>query len=675
VRFRELIDALYADGMRVFVQMGTGQLASVIDDVLRDRDHLAIAANTPTRSGCAQLSRVAAALWVEGAPVHVADEARPARPPRPPMRLDLGSPLVHLSRAALPVLAAPASTGELAELEQLAALAPAAGELAALLRETAAGALALLDPATVATTAPALPTATHGVLQVSVERMPFLLDHCFFKQREGWPELPDRCPVVPATTLLTEFMRAAEAAAPGRRAIAVREARFHKWIVAVPAVDIPLTVTPVDRDHVDVRLGDYARATIELGDAFPSAPPAPMVLDDSGARPAPITAQELYELRWMFHGPQFQAITALGPVGERHVSAVLTTPSAPGALLDNIGQVLGYWIVASFDRRAVVFPIGMERMTCHGEHPAPGTQLECRVVIRQLTETALVADAQLIADGRVWVDIEGWADHRFESHPETRPVELEPERRTLSSRRPGGWALLYERWRETGSRELFMRNHFGRAERDEYEAVAPRQRRSHLLGRIAVKDAVRHHLFDAGLDTLFPAEVRVGNDEAGRPFVVGNHTDAVPPLSVSLAHDAEVAVAIARPAGVAVGIDVQQIRNHPDSTLAFALTDDELALLASLAADSPSETDCWFTRFFAAKEAVAKAEGTGLRGNPKHFTVIAVHRSEDARGDVDLDVRVEERDYRVHTTTIVNPEDLPERAYAVAWTEQDRSTT
>lgn len=668
VRFRELVEAMYADGIRAFVQVGTGQLSSVIGDVLRDRDHLAIAANTPSRSGLAQLRRVAAALWVDGAAVDAAalepaGRDRSAGVRRPPVRLDLGSSLVSLDPATRPRLAGPAAPGEFVSLDLMAERSPAAAELAALLRETAAGAVALLHAAPPVSTAP---VETASTLQVSLARMPYLIDHCFFKQRPDWPEVEDRWPVVPATTVISHLMDAAEAAAPGRRAIGVRQARFNRWVVAVPGADIPLTVMPVGGDEVRVRLGEYAQAVVQLGSSYPQAA-TPMRLPDGVRRPPPVTAAQLYSERWMFHGPLFQAITELGELGEHHVTARLSAPSAPGALLDNVGQVLGFWIMASLDTRKVVFPVGMDRITFHGEHPAPGTELDCLIKIRSVTDSELIADAQLVADGRVWVDIDGWVDRRFDSHPQSWPVERAPERNTLSMAQPGGWALLHDRWPDLASRELYMRNHLGAAERIAYERAAPRQRRSLLLGRIAVKDAVRHHLWDAGAGPLFPAEIRVGNDEAGRPFVTGNHTDAVPPLAVSLAHCADVGVAMVRAAGVRVGIDVQQVVEHPDSTVEFSLSDAEKALLDDAARDGARSRAVWFTTFFAAKEAVAKAEGTGFRGNPKHFQVVAV-------ADDELTVVVDRRRYRVRTTSIRNPDDLPERTCVVAWTEQADTT-
>ncbi|MDG4866066.1 acyltransferase domain-containing protein, partial [Streptomyces sp. T-3] len=68
VRFRPLIDAMYAAGVRAFVQVGTGRLSSLIDDTLAGRDGLTVAADTPRNGGLAQLRRVLAALWTEGSP-------------------------------------------------------------------------------------------------------------------------------------------------------------------------------------------------------------------------------------------------------------------------------------------------------------------------------------------------------------------------------------------------------------------------------------------------------------------------------------------------------------------------------------------------------------------------------------------------------------------------------
>jgi phosphopantetheinyl transferase len=308
----------------------------------------------------------------------------------------------------------------------------------------------------------------------------------------------------------------------------------------------------------------------------------------------------------------------------------------------------------------------MREMRFHGPHPEPGTEVACLVRITSLTDTVLEADVQLTVDGTVWAELYGWQDRRFDNDPKTRPVERFPERNTLSEARPGGWSLLHERWPDLASRELIMRNSLGGVERSQYAEHAPRGRRQWLLGRIAVKDAVRQWLWDHGEGPVFPAELRVHNDEAGRPYVTGVHGRVLPPLDVSLAHCAEAGVAIVRPhtPGPGPGIDIEEVTDRTPETPATALGADELRLLRRLSASTGDSEALWFTRFWTAKEAVAKAEGTGFGGRPRDFAVL------DAAPDGDrLTVAGRlERAYTVHCAPAANPPGLPERTYVVAWT-------
>ncbi|SEC50983.1 Acyl transferase domain-containing protein [Streptomyces sp. 2231.1] len=739
VRFRELVEALYADGHRVFVQTGPGRLTSLIGDTLGDRDHLAVAANSAHHGGLAQLRRAATALWAAGQAVapavpaltpsprppvahlpyaqqpppgerpmpaeHVPARATASRPPagRPPVRLDLGGALVSLDGPGLAALRAELrpvahTAGVPTALDGLATRFPAAAELTALLQDTADTAARLIAAhrrRSTATTAPAPtvparpetaaasrnpstdttpatpPEAAAGsavtTLRVSPQTMPHLLDHCFFPQRPGWPEVADRWPVVPATTIVRHMTDAAERARPGLRAVAVHGARFDRWLTATPPVDVAVAVTPVPGhpDRVDVTFGPTARAVVELAPHHP-APPPPHPLPDAPERVPDHTAAQLYRDRWMFHGPGFQGLTELTAIGERHIRGVITAPAAPGALLDNVGQLLGYWIMATRTERTVVFPVQIGQLRFHGPHPAPGTKVRCLVRITSLTDTLLEADAELTVGGRVWAVLGGWQDRRFDNDPTTRPVERFPERHTLSEARPGGWALVHERWPDLASRELIMRNSLGGAERAEYAGRPPRGRRQWLLGRIAVKDAVRQWLWQHGEGPVFPAEIQVHNDELGRPYVTGVHGRTLPPLDVSLAHRAEAGVAIVRPHSPrpGPGIDVEEVTDRDPATLGTALGPAELRLLRDRSADGPGAEALWFTRFWAAKEAVAKAEGVGFGGRPRDFTVL---EAAPDGGRLLVAGRLE-RAYTVHCAPVHNPPALPTRGYVVAWT-------
>jgi phosphopantetheine--protein transferase-like protein len=111
------------------------------------------------------------------------------------------------------------------------------------------------------------------------------------------------------------------------------------------------------------------------------------------------------------------------------------------------------------------------------------------------------------------------------------------------------------------------------------------------------------------------------------------------------------------------GIDVEEVAPRSQSTVEAALGPAELALFAGL----PGDPERWFARFWTAKEAVAKLRGTGLRGEPRDFEVVAAAPGE-------LTVRAAGHDYRVCCADVENLPGAPPRRYVVAWTEETKET-
>ena len=96
VRFRELTEALYERaGIRFFVQMGYGSVKAFVDDTLHDRTVATAAVGSPKRPALAQLLRVAAGLWTEGAEVDFAALAGAGAGTGAPVTAPAGQPL-HL---------------------------------------------------------------------------------------------------------------------------------------------------------------------------------------------------------------------------------------------------------------------------------------------------------------------------------------------------------------------------------------------------------------------------------------------------------------------------------------------------------------------------------------------------------------------------------------------------
>lgn len=633
VRFGPMVRALYDDaGIRVFVQAGTGQLGSLIDDTLRSDDHLTVVANSPHRSGLEQLVRVATAVWVEGG--------------RPDLALLGPGPARARSDARPPTEPERAQHTSLDRLRELSARHPALAELDALLDETAASVAAVL--------AAAESGPEPRVLDVSTSAMPYLLDHCMAAQRPGWPDETDRRPVMPATTMIAHLMQAAEASAPGRVVTEVRDVQFRKWLIAAPATRVEIDLQPLDRDSVQARLGEHCSAVIVLGSSYPARrpdvwPPAP------DERPTAITAQQMYAERWMFHGPAFQGMTRADGISPTSIRGQITVTSPPGALLDNLGQLIGQWLTERQPDRCVAFPARIDRITFHTAEPPPGTTVDSAVRVTRLSPEEIVVDGQIVLDGRAAISVEGWHDYRVEGDQRVCAVHRKPDRCTLAERRNDGWWMLADPWTNLPSREFYMHKYLGAAERQEYRDCPPQLRRRWLLARIVVKDAARGWLSRAGFGHRYPAELLVTGGPANYQ-VSGQNGLRVPELTVAAALTHELAVARVQQPG-SDGPDVVELAEVIEASLLVhkELSAQDEGLLDRARRGTCDPLPAALARLATVRAVAAKA---GLPLPPVvsdvDGTTFTVRSS---RGEP----------HRVSTELVRNPTGLPQRQYVLAW--------
>ncbi|MGW6972908.1 beta-ketoacyl synthase N-terminal-like domain-containing protein [Streptomyces sp. NPDC054952] len=649
VRFRELTLRMYEEaGVRHFVTLGPGSLPGFVEDTLRDLPHLSVAASSPRLSGVAALRRACAALWTQGQapkwdrlsrdtppdPLTTPDPnatlttiappvpASPVEPVGRPvvsraMPLDLGSPLVRLSPAALTRLRARGPAG---------AASPAGGQAEAPYRggakDSGGGG--------------AEQASGRAVLRLGLDTLPYVRDHRVYLQPAGWPEESDWFPVVPMTTMLELASQAALAHIArsdrshrshrshrsdhdhdGVEVVGYEDVRALRWLPVEPAHDIEVRTRLDGPGRVHVALGEYATVVVLIGRSFDPAPaPDPTPLRDPG--PAPVSADALYRDRWMFHGPRFAGVHEVRTVAADGIRGVLRALPDPGALLDAAGQLFGHWMQLRLPVDRLVFPATVDRVRFHGPPPPPHALVAATARIREVRGTTVRGDLELCRpDGRVWARIDGWTYRRFGADERVWPMKFTPEVCGIGEPQPAGWCLARRRWTDPASQELVMRRYLGAAERAVYERRSPRERPGWLLGRIAAKDALRGLLWDGGAGAVFPVEVPVGSDPSGRPVPEGPLVSGV---HLSIAHKDRLAVALAhrtRP----VGVDVETVTTDPDALTRIALGPGERGLAERLAALDGGTLPAALTTLWCAKEAAAKAEGTGLAGRPRDWRV------------------------------------------------------
>ncbi|MEI7879324.1 MAG: type I polyketide synthase [bacterium] len=113
IRFRETIETMYSDGVRLFLEVGPrGNLTGFVDDILAGRDYSAIPCNLASRGGLLQLHHALAQLCAHGVEVsldRLYSQRRPsqlamdatgltstASPRRRPIKLKMDIPLITL---------------------------------------------------------------------------------------------------------------------------------------------------------------------------------------------------------------------------------------------------------------------------------------------------------------------------------------------------------------------------------------------------------------------------------------------------------------------------------------------------------------------------------------------------------------------------------------------------
>ena len=482
-------------------------------------------------------------------------------------------------------------------------------------------------------------------------------------------------PVVPFTVMAEMLAEAAALLAPDRAVVGLRDVVATKWIryeEEPVALELRATRDPDRPDEVAVAIhnrgpiggrpaignGNGMDGPVVTGRVVFSAtraqPPAAALPPLAQSRPPRFTAEEMYRDGWLFHGPALQAMVEIGGIAPEGIEGTLrvlplrallrdgergVTRTDP-IVLDAFTHLLGTW---GLDEKAagdgdVMFPLRLGSLTIYGVDPPEGTEVACRIAIREVTRHTVRADAEIIApDGRVWMRIENWEDWRFYWPARFRdqfrqvdrvfvgePLELPG---TDESRVRAVWLEPPPDMGKPVWRDVMEWAHLGPSERASARALGGPEPRltARIWGRIAAKEAARRLWVGQGAAPSFPADLAIEPDSRGRPRLRSLiEPDRADMPAVSIAHSEGVAVALAAlDPETRLGIDVERVVERSAGFVELAFSEEERLWIDLLAGPGPQGGRAeWIARLWCAKEAVAKASGLGMAGGPRGLAVV-----------------------------------------------------
>jgi acyl transferase domain-containing protein/phosphopantetheinyl transferase len=376
VRFRETIEAMYRDGVRIFLEVGPRQnLSGFINDTLRGKPILAVPSNVHHRSGILQLNHMVAQLSAHGVRVNVEHlfarraprEVTAARKLSARLRMTLA---MGLQPMRLPADFTPAKSAT-AQSIVTSAVSPAAAsplhappveslrssimtqhlqamdQFVAAQHQVMAAYLGRCLPApnSAARREPAvLPFLTELVEHVpgtkararhnfSLQRERLFTDHTLGRNVSTEDPSLTALPVVPITVTMEILAEGGALLAPGKVLAGMRDVRASRWITLdedCPSIEIEANRIEENAVHVKIREAgegimrqDLAEGTMFYADNYPTAP-APASFRLELEHISAWTSERLYT-EGMFHGSSFQAVRSVERSGSNGITATIET--------------------------------------------------------------------------------------------------------------------------------------------------------------------------------------------------------------------------------------------------------------------------------------------------------------------------------------------------------------
>lgn len=622
VRFRELTDKLYEEGARFFIQVGTGGLIGFIDDTLKGKAFSTIASSVATRSALAQFQRVVAALFVEGKTValdFLDIQNQSKKPSGKGIKLELGSPIIR-DFTEIKNLAKSIDTSK---QKVSAAVAKSGHPLVQAFQDNISDMIKMQEEVlTLFQDRPNIPIPNvvlpkvqtpisknfEKTLYITLETHPYLIDHSLLRQPKGWTEVADMEPVIPMTMIFEQLAEIAQAEIEGSQVHKIMNISVFQWMNVAKPFEKTVKGEWKSTNHAYLDIENFANAEVVLTS---TARPNPTFnLSIGEILPIERTPEEIYEMH-MFHGEKYQGITEVSKVGTKGIIGKIKGNGGKGSLLDNAGQLFGLWLQLTLTKDRIAFPVKIKDIEFFGDLYDQDGIFECTCSLTEMNDEFAIGDILLTKNEKVWCKISGWQNRRLEIDAALWNVSMSPLHNRLSEEIAPEVFFFHQAYSRVASWDFILKRYFNQNEKQHHQKLLPNKRKSYMVSRVAVKDAVRNLLKKEKNHPCFPITFEIGKDEIGKPFLIGDSTENI---HISLAHKGKDAVGIAK-SGKPVGIDMEIIEERSSGFYDLVFTDNELTLLKG------KDQAEWTTKFWVAKEAYGKFAGTGLKGNPKNFEV------------------------------------------------------
>lgn len=477
VAFTEMIDSMYADGVRVFIEAGPrGNLSSFVQDILRGRDYAALAMNSHVRDGWTHLLHFAAQLAAHRVPFF-AQRLMPGLPNEAPAPDETATPENASAPPADQVMANYFQVMEqFLETQQnvmddyLRACgaeggspglsgSPVARPESFALPNAIEPLLQIESPVAEPVQAPAPPRPLVGEIiecdpgeRIVMRRNFDLAEDLYAAEHTvGGRSIsridPDQhgLPVAPMTFSLEMMAETAEALFPHKVVAGMKDVCLYRWLafgdeplqVEVrgdvkkrsvgelgEVIEIALEIRELGPKAQGPGDGVTSKGVVLVADRRPTPPAPPEALPDG--RPCTLPINTLYNN--LFHGPMFVGVESLDWISDAGVQATCRTGDVSGVfasdptpnfiinpiLLDVVLHPMAGWHLEQPDQAGrILLPYEVGKMELYDDSPAIGSAVSVTGTMESGTHRRFSHSAFAHTAGAPWLQMTGLKCWRF----------------------------------------------------------------------------------------------------------------------------------------------------------------------------------------------------------------------------------------------------------------------